>query len=109
MTQKAEQHREAWRTWTIVVSAMLALLASALLLVADGLADVLAQWGGPVSAGTWIAAAAIGHVMLAAASVALFVVGLARPSRRRTAVLAAWAIIPVGIGWFLLCGRLAAG
>ncbi len=109
MVEEAQPEREAWRTWTIGVSAMLALLASALLLVADGLADVLAQWGGPVSAGTWITAAAIGHVVLAAGSLALLVVGLARPSRRRTAVLAAWAIIPVGIGWFLLCGRLAAG
>jgi hypothetical protein len=105
----AEQRTRTWRPWTIGVSGLLALLASLLLLVADGLVGVLASWGGPASAGTWIRAAAIGHGVLAVSSVILFGFGIARPPRRRAAVLAACAIIPAGIGWFLLCGQLAGG
>jgi hypothetical protein len=109
VTDKTEQQGNAWRPWTIGVSGSLALVASILLLVADGLVGILASWGGPASAGAWITAAAIGHGVLAVATVVLLAVGLARPPRRRAAVLAAWAIIPVGAGWFLLCGRLAGG
>jgi hypothetical protein len=109
VADNTEQQGKAWRPWTVGVSGSLALVASILLLVADGLAGILASWGGPASAGAWITTAAIGHGVLAVASVVLLVVGLARPPRRRAAVLAAWAIIPVGIGWFQLCGRLASG
>ena len=97
-----------WRRWTVGVAAFLALLVSLLLLVGDGLAGVLNNLGGgPPSAGTWLGVAAAGHGTLAVASAVLFGLGFANSARRRAAVLAAWAIIPVGIGWFLLCGRLA--
>jgi hypothetical protein len=99
----------AWRRWTIGVAALLALCVSLLLLAGDGLAGVLNNLGGPPSAGTWLGAAAAGHGVLALASVVLLGAGRWRPARRRVAVVAAWAIIPVGIGWFVLCGRLAAG
>ena len=88
---------------------VVALLASILLLVADGLAGVMASWDSPEPGRGWIKVAAIGHGVLAAVSVALLAAGIARASFRRTAAIAAWAIIPVGVGWFLLCGRLAAG
>jgi hypothetical protein len=98
-----------WRPWTIGVSALLALLVSLLLLLADGLAGVLNNLGGPPSARTWLGVAAVGHGVLALASAVLFGVGRWKPAWRNAAVLAAWAIIPVGVGWFVLCGRLAAG
>ena len=44
---------------------------------------------------------------MALASAVLFALGFANSARRRATVVAAWAIIPIGIGWFLLCGRLA--
>jgi hypothetical protein len=105
----ADPATTTWRPWTIAVAGVLGLLASLLLLVADGLAGVLNNWGGPPAAGTWLGVAAVGHGVLALASVVLFGVGFWTPGRRRAAVLAAWAIIPVGVGWFVLCGRLAAG
>jgi hypothetical protein len=36
-------------------------------------------------------------------------VGLRSPSRRRAAAVTAWMIIPVGLGWLVLIGRLFAG
>jgi hypothetical protein len=103
-----EQPAPAWRKWTIGVAALLALLVSLLLLVGDGLAGVLNNLGGaPPSAATWLGVAAAGHGALALASAVLFALGFTNSTRRRAAVVAAWAIIPVGIGWFLLCGRLA--
>ena len=103
-----DQPAPPWRRWTIGVAAFLALLVSLLLLVGDGLAGVINNLGGgPPSAGTWLGVAAAGHGTLAVASAVLFGLGFANSARRQAAVLAAWAIIPVGIGWFLLCGRLA--
>lgn len=105
---KAESGR-TWRPWTVVVAGVLALLASLLLLAADGLAGVLNNLGGAPSAGAWLGVAAGGHGALALASAVLLGAGLASAARRRTAALTAWAIIPVGVGWLFLCGRLAAG
>jgi hypothetical protein len=105
----AEQPAKTRRPWTIGVSAVVALLASLLLLLSDGLAGVLNNLGGSLSAGTWLGVAAAGHGALALASAVPFGVGLANAWRHRAAALSAWAIIPVGVGWFLLCGRLAAG
>jgi hypothetical protein len=53
--------------------------------------------------------AAIGHVVLIAASIALLAAGLSRPTSPRVAAIAAWAIASAGVGWFLLCGQLASG
>jgi hypothetical protein len=106
-TSATEAAATAWHRWTIAVAALVALVVSLLLLVGDGLAGVLNNLGGPQSAGTWIGVAAVGHGVLALASIVLLGVGLANSRRRRAAVLAAWAIIPVGVGWFVLCGRLA--
>jgi hypothetical protein len=102
------QPAPAWRRWTIGVAAFLALLVSLLLLAGDGLAGVINNLGGgPPAAGTWLGVAAAGHGTLAVASAVLFGLGFANSARRRAAVLAACAVIPVGIGWFVLCGRLA--
>jgi hypothetical protein len=98
-----------WRPWTIGVPAALALVASLLLLVADGFAAVMAGWDTPQPGRGWITVAAIGHVVLAAGSIILLAAGLGRPLWRRPAAIMAWAIIPVGVGWFLLLGRLASG
>lgn len=97
-----------WRPWTVALSALVALLFSLLLLVADGLAGVLNNLGGPQSVYTHVRVAAIGHGVLAVTSAVLLFIGLSKPNRSRPAALAAWTIIPVGIGWFFLSGRIAA-
>jgi len=95
--------------WTVVVAALSALLVSLLLLLGDALAGILNNLGGPPSAGTYIGIAMVGYGALALASVFLFGLGLANAARRRAATIAAWTIIPVAIGWFILLGRLTAG
>jgi hypothetical protein len=57
----------------------------------------------------WVYPAVIGHCVLAAASVLALRVGLRSPSRRRAAVITAWMIIPVGLGWLALTARLLGG
>jgi hypothetical protein len=98
-----------WRPWTICLAGVVALAASLLLLVADGLAGVMASWDTPAPGRGWLAVAAAGHVVLAGGSIILIAAGLGRPPWRRAAVILAWVIIPVGVGWFLLFGRLASG
>jgi hypothetical protein len=98
-----------WRPWTICVAAAVALIASILLLVGDALAGILASWDSPAPGQGWLKVAVIGHVVLAVGSIILLATGLSRPSRRRAAVILAWAIVPVGFGWFVLFGRLASG
>jgi hypothetical protein len=105
----ATQPPGTWRPWTIGVAGALALVASLLLLVADGLGAVMASWDTPPPGRGWLRVAAIGHAVLAASSVALLATGVGRPRWRRPAAIMAWAIIPVGVGWFLLLGRLASG
>jgi hypothetical protein len=105
----AEAPGGLWRPWTIWVAGVAALAASLLLLVADGLAGVMASWDTPAPGRGWLAVAAAGHVALAGGSVILLAAGLGRPTQRRAAVILAWAIIPIGVLWFLLCGRLASG
>jgi hypothetical protein len=100
---------KTWRAWTIVVAALLAGLVSLLLLAGDLLAEVLSNLGGPAPIATFQRIAVFGHAALALASAFLFGLGIANSARRRPAALAAWAIIPVGLGWFFLWGRLAAG
>ncbi len=86
-----------------------ALIASILLLVGDAGAGILASWDTPEPGEGWITVAAIGHLALIACSIILLGIGLARPSWRPAAAILAWAIIPVGVGLFLLFGRLASG
>jgi hypothetical protein len=105
----AETPGGLWRPWTIWVAGVAALAAALLLLVADGLAGVMASWDTPAPGRGWLAVAAAGHVALAGGSIVLLAAGLRRPTQRRAAVVLAWAIILVGVGWFLLCGRLASG
>jgi hypothetical protein len=98
-----------WRPWTIWLPCVLAFIWSILLIVADGLAGVMGSWDTPMPGLGWIKVGMIGHCALAAASVVVLVAGLRFPSRRRAAVIAAWMIIPAGIGWLLLVGRLVSG
>ena len=105
----AEVPSGPWRAWTICLAGVVALAASLLLLVADGLAGVMASWDTPAPGRGWLAVAAAGHVVLGVGSIILLAAGLGRPTWRRAAVILAWAIIPVGAGWFLLFGRLASG
>lgn len=92
-----------------MIACALGFAVSGLLVIADGLAGVMAVWDTPSPGIGWIRVAMAGHCLLAAASVALFVLGVRPSSRRRSEAIAAWLIIPVALGWFLLAGRLAAG
>ena len=98
-----------WPVWSVVLACALGFTVSGLLVIADGLAGVMAVWDTPSPGIGWIRVAMAGHCVLAAASVVLFGLGVRPSSRRRSEAIAAWLIIPVALGWFLLAGRLAAG
>jgi len=95
-----------WRPWTIVLPGVLALIWSALLILADGATGIMASWDTPMPGARWITTGLVGHCLLGVASVALLVMGLSVPPRRRVAAIAAWLIIPAGFGWLLVLGRL---
>jgi hypothetical protein len=99
----------SWRPWTILLPGVLALLWSALLILADGAAGIMASWDTPMPGGRWITAGLAGHCLLGVASAALLVTGLRVPARRRAAAISAWLIIPAGLGLLLLVGRLVGG
>jgi hypothetical protein len=103
----SEASPRQWRPWTLTLAGVVALLSMALLLIADAFADIMASWDTAQPGRGWIAVAAVGHGVLMACAVVLLVSGHVRASSRRAATIAAWAIVPVGVGWFLLCGRLA--
>lgn len=88
---------------------VLALVWSALLILADGATGIMASWDTPMPGVRWITAGLIGHAVLGLASVVLLVMGLTVPARRRAAAIAAWLLIPVGFGWLLIMGRLISG
>jgi hypothetical protein len=100
---------DAWRPWTIVLPGVLALLWSALLILAAGATGIVASWDTPMPGARWVTAGLAGHCALGVASMSALAIGLSRPARRRVAVMAAWLIIPVGFGWLLLLGRLIGG
>jgi hypothetical protein len=74
--------RGTWRPWSIWLPGILALAWSALLIIPDGLAGVMGRWGNSdlPTLLRWQRAGVIGH-----------------------------SIIPAGLGWFLLTGRLGNG
>ena len=57
----------------------------------------------------WVDPAIIGHCVLAGVSVLALVIGQRVPSRRRAAAITAWMVIPVGLGWLVLCTRVLGG
>ena len=92
-----------------MVPGVLALLWSALLILADGATGIVASWDTPMPGARWITTGLVGHCVLGVASAALLVMGLSVPDRRRVAAIAAWLIIPAGFCWLLLMGRLIGG
>ena len=99
----------AWRPWTVWVPSGIGFAWSALLLVGYAIAEVMAGWDTPMPGRGWLSAGAIGQCVLAAFTVAALVAGVRRPRWRRAAAVTAWMIIPVGMAWFVLAGRLVAG
>jgi hypothetical protein len=95
-----------WRPWTIVLPCLLALVWSALMILADGAMGIMASWDTSVSSAGWVTAGLAGHCVLGSGSAVLLALGLSAPSRRRVAAVVAWLIIPVGFGWLLLTGML---
>jgi len=93
---------------SVAVPCALGFVVSGVLVIADGLAGVMASWDTPSPGIGWIRVAMAGHCLLAAASAVLFGLCLRSPSRHRAEAIAAWLVIPVAVGWFVLAGRLAA-
>ena len=91
---------DGWSPWTIWLPCVLAFTWSVLLIVLDGFLSLLA--GGDTRQTGLDEAVIIGYWVLAAASVLVLLAGLSFPSRRRAAVITAWAIIPAGVGWVVL-------
>ena len=100
---------DSWRPWTVVLPGVLALVWSALLILADGATGIMASWDTPMPGARWITAGLAGHCVLGVASVAALAIGLSSPARRRVAAMTAWLVIPAGFGWLLVIGRLIAG
>lgn len=100
-----------WRPWTVWLPGVVALVWSALLIIADGLAGIMGSWGNQdlPRLHRWQLAGVIGHCVLVIVSALALMVGLRFPSRRRAAAITAWIVIPVGFGWFILTGRLSSG
>lgn len=109
--KRASTATAPWGAWTVVLPCVLAVVWSALLLVADGAVGVMASWDEtPVpGGGLWVTAGLVGHCVLAVAGVLLFGAGLRLPAVRPAVAAAAWLIIPAGFGWLLLTGRLVGG
>jgi len=103
------QPGKPWRLWTALVACGLAVMVSGLLVIADGLAGVMASWNTPSPGIGWIHVAIVGHCLLAGAGAVLFGLALRSSSQHRGEAIAGWTIIAAGIAWFLLAGRLASG
>ena len=89
-----------WRPWTIWLPCVLAFLWSGFLIFGDVIVTLASLLNDNTEPQTgWVYPAVIGHCVLAGASVLALRVGLRSPSRRRAAAVAAWMIIPVGLGW----------
>jgi len=96
-----------WHPWTIWLPCVLAFLWSGFLILADivvALASNLSDTAPPRQG--WVYPAIMGQCVLAGTSVLALVTGLRFPARRRAAAIAAWMIIPVGLGWLVLIPRL---
>jgi hypothetical protein len=98
-----------WRPWTIVLPCLLALVWSALLILADGAMGMMASWDTAPSGAGWVTAGLAGHCALGTCSVVLLAVGLRTPPWRRVAAVAAWLLIPAGFCWLLVTGMLIGG
>ena len=96
-----------WRPWSIWLPCVLAFARSGALVVADGAAAIIGNWDTPAPGLGWLGIGAAGQGVLAALDVGILVAGMKRPRWRRAAVIAAWALIPVGLAWFILTGRLS--
>ena len=107
--------RTPWRQRTVIVPALLTLLACTLLGtvgwyflgVAIAFNCGMSDTDCGITAKLWLAAAGIGVWVAAAAVVILLVVSRGRPGVRRPAAIACWILLPAAIGWFFLAGRLA--
>ena len=98
------------RPWSIWLPCVLAFLWSVFLIFIDVVLSLLSNLtdSAPPPQG-WVYPAIIGHLVLAGVSVIALVTGLRVPSRRRAAAIAAWVVIPAGLGWLVLCIRLLGG
>ena len=97
-----------WRPRTLWLPCVLAFLWSVLVIVAVNFVELMSCLSTCGRGMNGINAVARWHWVLAAVSVLVLVAGLRFPSWRRTAVITAWMIIPVGLGGILIW-RLVGG
>jgi hypothetical protein len=57
----------------------------------------------------WLAAGAIGQLLLAVAALVLLVFGIRRPAHRRVATISAGALIPLSLAWIAVSSLLGRG
>ncbi len=93
----------AWARWR---PGVFAVVVAALCIVVDLAGLVMGSWDTPVAGLGWLKAGAFGESVLALAAMAVLVAGATRPSWHRRAAIAAYAIIALEIGWFVLTRTL---
>jgi hypothetical protein len=83
-----------------------AVVVAALFIVVDLVGLVMGSWDTPVAGLGWLKGGAIGQSVLAIVAGAVLVAGATHPSWHRRAAIAAYAIIALEIGWFVLTRML---
>jgi len=93
--------------WAIWLPCLLAVAVAGLFAAVDLVGMVMGSWDTPAPGLPWLRVGAIGQCGLALAAAILLVAGETHPSWRHGAAVAAWAIIALEVGWFLLTRMLA--
>ncbi len=111
-----------WAPWTIRLPTTLAVVVAVLLgtvgwfgvafAIGSDCTDKFSCGSGScaacATAHAWVTAGGIGQWVLAAAAIALLMLGLRQPHWRRVAGPAAWAIAPLACAFLAVCAILAA-
>jgi len=93
--------------WAIWLPCLLAVAVAGLFAAVDLVGMVMGSWDTPAPGLPWLRVGAIDQCGLALAAAILLVAGGTHPSWRHGAAVAAWAIIALEVGWFLLTRMLA--
>jgi len=93
----------AWAMW---LPCVFAVVVAGLFIVVDLAGLIMGSWDTPVAGLGWLKAGATGQFGLAIVAAAALIAGVPRPGWHRGAAIAAYAIIALEIGWFLLTRML---
>jgi hypothetical protein len=91
--------------WLIVMPGILGIVSSVLLIVVDAGGLIMGSWGPQPGLG-WLKSDLAANAVLFLVAVAALFVGLSTPGIRRTAIIVAWLVIPVGWALFLMARHL---